>query len=399
MIEPRREDDVTRLDELIGEYMTRMDRGEAIDREPFIAEHPEFAEELRAHFANEDSINAALGGPPVRVIRYFGDYRLLEEIGRGGMGVVYRARQVSLNRLVAVKLMSADRVSSPEAVRRFRQEAEAAANLQHDNIVAVHEVGEHEGRHYFSMDFVEGRSLAEVVRESPLSPRQAASYLLPVAEAIDYAHRQGTLHRDLKPSNILIGPTDKPVVTDFGLAKRVEHDSGLTQSGDVVGSPSYMPPEQAAGRSQELSPASDVYSLGATLYELVTGRPPFRAETPASTLLQVLNAEPVSPRLLNPALDRDLETICLKCLEKEPRRRYQTTGELAEELRRFLAGEPIRSRPISRMGKFWRWCCRNPMVAALTGTLAVLTIIVAVVAPMIALNQASLRRAAGRPAR
>ncbi|HXJ59337.1 MAG TPA: protein kinase [Verrucomicrobiae bacterium] len=324
--------------------------------------------------------------------RCVGDYELLKEIARGGMGVVYRARQLSLNRIVAVKMMLSGQFASAADVQRFRSEAEAAANLDHPNIVAIHEVGEHDGQQYFSMDYVEGRNLAEVVRERPLGARPAAQYVQIIAEAIHYAHRCGTLHRDLKPSNVLIDAADQPRITDFGLAKRVTESSpatarsgnpaleaagsrsllvdpraDLTLTGQVLGSPNFMPPEQAVGRRGEVGPHSDVYSLGAILYHLLTGRPPFLAETFTEVLQQVQQVDAISPRLLHPAVPRDLETICLKCLEKEPRRRYATAEELAEELRRFLSGEPVRARPLGSMAKVWRWCRRKP---ALAGALA-----------------------------
>ncbi len=304
-------------------------------------------------------------------IRYFGDYELLEEIARGGMGIVYRARQRSLNRIVALKLVLAGHFASEEEVERFRREAEAAANLQHPNIVAVYEVGRHDDRQYFSMAYVTGRSLAEMVRENPLPAIQAAGYVETVARAVEYAHQQGTLHRDLKPANILIDQDDQPRITDFGLARRVDADSDLTKRGQILGSPSYMPPEQASGRLDELGAASDVYALGAVLYDLVTGRPPFKAETSTETILHALHDEPVSPRVLNPRVPRDLETICLKCLQKQPHRRYDTSGELTDELERFLSGEPIHARPITQLERTWRWCRRNPVVSTLTVALVV----------------------------
>jgi serine/threonine protein kinase len=285
-----------------------------------------------------------LSGPaPDTQVRYFGDYEILEEIARGGMGVVYKARQMSLNRQVALKMILAGEWATPEARQRFRAEAEAAANLQHPNIVAIHEVGEHEGQQYFSMDFVPGKNLAELGLGSPLSAERAASYVQTIAEAIHFAHERGILHRDLKPQNVLIDADDRPRITDFGLAKRVETDSGLTRTGDVIGSPSYMPPEQADSRPDEVGPESDVYSLGAILYELLTGHPPFRAATALETLCQVIQSPPVSLRKLNPAVPRDLETICLKCLEKSPAQRFQSAHELAEDLGRYLHGERILS--------------------------------------------------------
>jgi WD40 repeat protein/serine/threonine protein kinase len=293
----------------------------------------------------------------------FGDYELIEEIARGGMGVVWRARQLSLNRTVAVKLMLAGTFAQPESIKRFRLEAEAAASLQHPNIVAIHEIGEHDGQPYFSMDYVEGQSLAQLVRERPLPARRAAAYLKTIAEAVHYAHEHHVLHRDLKPSNILIDAADQPRITDFGLAKRLTDDADLTISGQVLGSPNFLPPEQAEARHDLVGPASDVYSLGAVLYFLLTGRAPFQAASVPDTLRQVASADPLSPRLLNPSVPRDLETLCLKCLDKEISRRYGTAQELADELVRFIRGEPIRARPLGPTAKSIRWCRRNPRLA------------------------------------
>jgi WD40 repeat protein/serine/threonine protein kinase len=304
--------------------------------------------------------------------RDFGDYELLEEIARGGMGVVFKARQKSLDRLVAVKLLLSGPHTDAEFIKRFRIEASAAAALQHPNIVAIHEVGVHEGEHFIAMEFVDGPNLAKLVREQPLPPKRAAAYLKTIAEAIHFAHERGILHRDLKPSNVLLDSHDQPRVTDFGLAKRVGTESQpatdisqLTLTGQVMGSPGYMPPEQASGRRRAMSRGSDVYSLGAMLYHLLTGRPPFGGGSVAETLAQVENQEPVSLRLLNPAVPLDLETICLKCLEKAPDRRYHTAKELAGELERFLNDESINARPVGRPERVWRWCRRRPVVAAL----------------------------------
>jgi serine/threonine protein kinase/tetratricopeptide (TPR) repeat protein len=299
-------------------------------------------------------------------IHYFGDYELLEEIARGGMGVVFRARQVSLNRIVAVKMLLFGRFASDEFVKRFRAEAEAAANLQHPNIVAIHEIGEHEGQHYFSMDYVAGENLAQLVRENSLPAKRAAEYVKIVAETIHYAHQHGVLHRDLKPSNILIDQFDRPRITDFGLAKRLDTDPDISKSGRVMGSPSYMPPEQANPQRGKVGIYSDVYSLGAVLYHLVTGRPPFLAGTLEGTILQLLHNEPVPPRMLNGDVPRVLETICLKCLEREPRKRYGSAQELADDLGRWLEGVPIAAHPISSVEKVWRWCRRKPAVASLS---------------------------------
>jgi WD40 repeat protein/tRNA A-37 threonylcarbamoyl transferase component Bud32 len=295
-------------------------------------------------------------------------YELLDEIGRGGMGVVYKARQIALDRVVALKMVLSGVRAGSDELARFHAEAQAAANLRHPHIVAVYEVGEHQGQHYFSMDYIEGESLAELARRQPLSATQAAECLRKVALAIQFAHDRGVVHRDLKPSNILIDAAGEPHVTDFGLAKRIEPGSELTATGTVLGTPSYMPPEQALGRHDLIGPASDVYALGATLYDLLTGRPPFRGETPVETLRQVVDADPVPPRLLNPGVPRDLETVCLKCLEKDPQRRYASPEVLAEELGRFLNGEPIAARPVSSLERGWRWARRYPARAGLLVT-------------------------------
>jgi WD40 repeat protein/predicted Ser/Thr protein kinase len=304
----------------------------------------------------------------------FGNYELLEKIGQGGMGVVYRARQINLDRIVAVKLLPFSQFTSEEAVQRFQAEASAAAGLQHPNIVAIHEVGSHEGQHYFSMDFIEGRTLAEVVREKPLPAKRAAAYLKTIAEAVHYAHQHGILHRDLKPSNILIDASDQPRITDFGLAKRLTVDSDLTLTGQVLGSPNFMAPEQAEGRTQAIGPATEVYSMGALLYHLLTRQPPFQADTLTTLLKQVIETEPVPPRLLNPGVPLELETICLKCLEKEASRRYPTAQELADELGRFLEDKPIQARPVSVADRAWKWCRRRPAMAGM-GAALVLTLV------------------------
>jgi len=336
--------------------------------------------------------------PEQQLPRQFGEYQLLEEIARGGMGIVYQARQLSLNRLVAVKVLLSGPLASATDLQRFRAEAEAVANLQHPNIVAVHEVGEHAGQPFFSMDYVEGTCLSELVREQPLPAPRAAGYVKTIAEAIQYAHDHGVLHRDLKPSNVLIDHAGQPRIIDFGLAKRLHSDpqlsainDPLTRTGHVLGSPNFIPPEQAAGKRGAIGRHSDIYSLGALLYHLLTARPPFAAATTHEIVHQVLNTEPVGPRSLNPSVPRDLETICLKCLEKDPRRRYRTAQELADELRRFLRGEPIQARPVGPLGRFWRWCRRNPKLASLTATVVVLGLTLAVVSSVFAIGIAAAR--------
>ena len=308
-------------------------------------------------------------------VRYFGDYELLSEIARGGMGVVYKARQVNLNRVVALKMILAGQLASEEDVKRFYTEAEAAANLDHPGIVPIFEIGQHEGQHFFSMGFVEGKSLADRVKDGPLPPKEAAEFTRKIAEAIAYAHEKGVIHRDLKPANVLLDLQGEPKVTDFGLARRLEQDSGLTRTGAVMGTPSYMPPEQASGKTNEVGPLADVYSIGAMLYCLLTGRPPFQAASPIDTLMQVMEKEPVSVSTLNPEIQRDLETICHKCLQKEPKKRYESAKALADDLGRWQRGEPITARAVSTTERAWRWVKRNRMISGLiTGTIAAILI-------------------------
>jgi WD40 repeat protein/tRNA A-37 threonylcarbamoyl transferase component Bud32 len=300
----------------------------------------------------------------------FGDYELIERIARGGMGVVYKARQTKLQRVVALKMVLAGQLASDEDLQRFQLEAEAAAQLDHPGIVPVFEVGEHDGQHYFSMGFVDGGSLAERLRDGPMAAREAATVVRQVADAVAYAHERGIIHRDLKPGNVLLDSSGRAKVTDFGLAKRLEGASQLTSSGQILGTPNYMAPEQAAGRAEEVGPVSDVYAAGAILYCVLTGRPPFQSASVIDTLRQVVDQEPVPPRQLNAAVSRDLETVCLKCLEKDPRKRYPSATALVEDLDRFLRGEPIHARPVGQAERLLRWCRRNRLVASLLAAVA-----------------------------
>jgi eukaryotic-like serine/threonine-protein kinase len=280
----------------------------------------------------------------VPMLGELGDYELLEEIGRGGQGVVFRARQKSLNRTVALKVISLGQWASKVHLKRFRREAEAAASLDHPSIVPIYEVGERDGSCYFSMKFVEGGQLDEVARRTPISIRQAAELIAKVARTVHYAHEHGILHRDIKPGNILLDAKGEPHLTDFGLARLVESESSVTHTLDILGTPSYMAPEQAVGNNTAVSNATDVYGIGAVLYQLLTGHPPFAGGTTYETIKLVLDTEPRQPRLLNPKIDRDLSTICLKCLEKDPKHRYTSALALAEDLERWLKHEPIQAR-------------------------------------------------------
>src|SRR5262245_16540344 len=301
-----------------------------------------------------------------------GDYELLEEIGRGGQGVVFRARQTSLNRTVALKVISLGQWASKAHLKRFRREAEAAASLDHPCIVPIYEVNERDGSCYFSMKFVEGGQLDEVVRQAPMSIRQAAELIAKVARTVHYAHEHGILHRDIKPGNILLDAKGEPHLTDFGLARLVESESSVTQTLDVLGTPSYMAPEQAVGNNAAVSSATDVYGLGAVLYQLLTGQPPFAGGTTYETIKLLENTEPRPLRLLNPKVDRDLSTICLKCLEKDPKRRYPSALALAEDLERWLKHEPIAARRVGPLVRGRKWVRRNPTSALLAASLIAL---------------------------
>jgi eukaryotic-like serine/threonine-protein kinase len=300
-------------------------------------------------------------------------YEILGELGRGGMGVVYKARQTKLNRLVALKMILAGGHASPAALARFRAEAEAVAALQHPNVVQVYDYGEHDGLPYLAMEFVPGGTLAARVHDRPLPAREAAALMAGIADGVQAAHTVGIVHRDLKPENVLLGK-EGPKVTDFGLAKKIDTADGLTATGAILGTPGYMAPEQAAGAGKTADVRTDVYGLGAILYRILTGRPPFQAATMTEILMQVMVEEPVPPARLNPGVPADLETVCLKCLEKEPGRRYQTAAELADDLRRFLDGLPVTARRVSTIGRARRWARRNPMIAGLAAGLALVLV-------------------------
>ncbi len=405
--------------QVLGDCMRRRAAGESVSDDSVIRANPSLMPELGEQLKKlrlieeagrqaqqlggggpEPGSNDGSGGPedrPVGVIHYFGDYVLERRIGQGAMGVVYRARQVSLPRVVALKMMREDRLATPEDKERFHIETQAAASLNHPGIVPLYEVGRHEGRHFFAMAYIDGRSLAEMVRGGPLPQRDAARYMKKIAEAIQYAHEQRVIHRDIKPANVLIDRArDEPHVTDFGLSKQLESESGVTGTGQAMGTPGYMPPEQCRADHDALAPTADVYALGATLYCLLTGRPPFQAESVAATMIQSLQNDPVPPRQLNADIDRDLETICLKCLEKPPAKRYESANLLAEDLDRFLTGNPIKARPVGRAERLWRWCERNPIVATLLGTVIISLVCGTVVSTYFALESTRREKVAKR---
>ncbi len=364
-------------------YMQRVDSGEEVDQELFVAQYPRAADDLRAYFETVEAFRRFTHkrtrptSPSTRLTLPcpFGDYELLTEIARGGMGVVYKAHHVKLNRIVAVKMILAGNRAGRDDVERFYTEARAAATLDHAGIVPIYEVGENEGQPFYSMALVNGQSLADRVAKGPLPFRESATLVKKIAEAVEYAHQHGVVHRDLKPANVLLTGGGEPRVTDFGLAKRVEATEELTVSGQILGTPSYLPPEQAEGRLCDVGPRSDVYSLGAILYTLLTGRPPFQAATPVDTLRQVVDQQPVAPRALNSAIPRDLQTIALKCLEKDRGARYDSAAEVVEELERFLKGEPIHAHPIGPLQRSWRLVRRNRSVTALAAAAVTLVLI------------------------
>lgn len=362
--------------------------------------------DVDSNFADADSQlsdtlapTTPMSGPPPRTNRKFvAGYELLTELGRGGMGVVYRARQLSLNRLVALKMVLSGGQASDVEIQRFRIEAEAVASLHHPNIVQIFEVGEHDGQPFCSLELVTGGNLHDRMNKKPLTSKQAAELIHTLAQAMEVVHQKNLIHRDLKPANILLdGPKDAPLqecvpkITDFGLAKRLEGDSSQTRDGLIMGTPNYMAPEQAAGKVKEVGPKADIHALGAMLYEMLTGRPPFRGETLMDTIGQVLNTEPLPPKHLQLDVHHDLQTICLKCLEKDQEKRYQTAGELAEDLQRYLSNEPIHARPTPWWERAWKWTRRRPAVASLLLACLLFPTILAVVGLTYAQKEHSLR--------
>jgi WD40 repeat protein/serine/threonine protein kinase len=393
------------LDELIAAYLEAEEAGRAPDRQELLDRHPDLAPQLTQFFASRERLDRLAA--PLRPIcaaprdtprpgdsepgsdlasgvagRSFGDYEILEQIGCGGMGVVYRARQRSLNRIVALKMVRDSRLASAADVQRFRNEAEAAAHLDHPHIVPVHEIGEHEGQLFFSMRLLEGGSLADQLSRFLAEPRAAAGLLRAVADAVHHAHQRGVLHRDLKPSNILLDAEGRPQVADFGLAKRVQDDKSLTRSGVLVGTPSYMAPEQTAGDRKTITTATDVYGLGAVLYALLTGRPPFPGGDVYTTILHVREREPERPSRSNLRVDRDVETICLKCLEKEPAKRYGSAADLANDLQRYLQNQPIQARQPTLQQRVTKWAQRH-LSAVLAATVVLLLSSVALTASLV----------------
>jgi serine/threonine-protein kinase len=409
-------DDDPELAEILDRYLQAIQSGQRADREPLLRAHPGWAGYFDCLDALEGMAppssldgnappaadppddegpfdgdrapvaNNALAGPSrpqdevspsdatitvagAVVPRDFGPYELIDEIGRGGMGVVYRARQKGLDRFVAIKMVLSSHLASPEHIRRFHDEARAAASLRHSNIVPIHEIGQFHGQHFFAMEYIDGKSLAERLAEGALPRNTAVRIIAKVASAVDHLHRHGIVHRDLKPSNILLEADDEPFVSDFGLAKCLANDSQRTATGVIAGTPSYMAPEQASGHSSS-SPACDIYSLGAILYEMLTRRPPFQEENPLDTLLQVLGSEPVPPRQIDRRVPRALELICLKCLARLPQDRYASAAALADDLDRYLKGEALTTRPPGVVQRLWSWARRQPALASRLTTLS-----------------------------
>ena len=380
---------------IYGEFLLREELGERPSLGEFRWRFPRFAERLQRQLDLHDvlgvdgKVEPTLGrnfrgcqrvgigrswSPPKRPLLRPG-YRILGELGRGGMGAVYKAWQIRLKRIVALKVIRADAYADSGAAARFQSEAEAAARFQHPNLIPVFEIGEHEGMGYLVLEYAAGGGLDRRLAGTLQDPVESARLIELLARAIHYAHLRGIVHRDLKPANVLLTEEGVPKITDFGLAKLLEREDALTRAGEILGTPSYMAPEQVRGLTDQITPATDVYSLGAILYEMVTGRPPFKGTTPLSTLEQVSSHEPLSPGKLQRSLPRDLVTICLKCLQKDPHRRYPTALALGEDLHRFLQGQPILARPISILERTWKWARRRPGIATAIAALLVLLLV------------------------
>jgi serine/threonine-protein kinase len=381
------------LFELLDQYTQLLHSGTASQRQDFLNRHPavqelaqclDAVESLAASHRQGSQVDPQLPSPErsnnadqsESQSSRFGDYELLEEIGRGGMGVIFKARQIKLDRIVALKLILANRLASAEEIRRFYMEAKAAGGLNHPNIVSIHEVGEVHGQHFFAMDFVPGKTMASVLATDPPHWETSVNQLISLASAVGHLHNHRVVHRDLKPSNILIHDNGTPILTDFGLAKVHSAKGTHTQTGAIIGTPNYMSPEQAAGTPEDITGLSDIYSLGAILYEMLTGSPPFQSAHPFDTLVHVIQREPVPPRQRNRQIPAELERVCLQCLEKKPHRRYQSAAELIEDLQRVLRREPVSTPKAGWFTKITRRARRSPALMSQLGALLLSALIV-----------------------